>query len=124
MAAADEKLRSNGHHAIAHLTDGLGADYDGHSPLDEPPEEEQSGGSREVAFLTQKVTMLEGEMRQVAEKKAAELTLKKEKDKEYQISVKAAEAMLNLITPERKELHPEALDEFKKAYWPDQVGSR
>ena len=124
MAAADEKLRSSGHHAIAHLADGVGADYDDHSPQDEYPEEERSGESCEVAFLTQKVTMLEGEMRQAAEKKAAETTLKKEKDKEYQISVKAAEDMLKLINPERKDLHPAALDEYKKALWPDQVGSR
>jgi hypothetical protein len=124
MAAADEKLRSSGHHAIAHLANGFGADYDDHSPQDDYPEEERSEESCEVAFLTQKVTRLEGEMRQAAEKEAAEATLKKEKDKEYQISVKAAEDMLKIINPDRKDLHPAALDEYKKALWSDQVGSR
>ena len=63
---------------------------------------------------------MEGEMRGAAEKKAAETTLIEEKDKEYQISLKAAEDMLNIITPEHKSLHPEALGKFKETLWPDQ----
>ena len=57
---------------------------------------------------------------EAAEKQANEIPLKEEKDKESQISLKAAEDMLNIITPEHKSLHPEALSKFKETLWPDQ----